>query len=231
MDSEPPSYPEPPSYGEPPSYDEIANKVEHLNPPATLQISGRVIYSDKNPTEPLFELSLDPIYLRDTTRAVSIERVDTTMKPPPTPNAPPGTVTQKRHIYDLKHPGIITGPVFLYSAEAISRQSLCSLGMSTFRPRRLSLTRGFRVHRSTKRLDNQVIPLGLLFTAVSSKTNGVRYEWSNGQGEIVARELDSKQSCRLFITKEMNTKKRDALVASWVLRIWWENAESSDYEL
>lgn len=228
MDVEPPSYPEPPSYIEPPSYDEIVNKVELLHPPATFQIRGRVIYSDKYPTEPLFELSLDPRYLRDTTRSLAIERLDTFPRPPRSPNSSPYTATLKRHIYDLKHPGIITGPVFLYNAEAVSRQSLCSLGMSTFRPRRLSLTSGFRVHRATKRFDNPAIPRSLLFSAVSSKTKGVKYEWSNGQEEIVARELDSK---KLFITKDMNTKKRDALVASWVLRIWWETADTVNYEL
>lgn len=217
---------------EPPSYSEVTNDEEYLLPSTTLQISGHVIYSDKAPTEPLYELSHEPIHLRDTTRSMTVKRLDTTIKSSPASDGRPShAVTQKRHIYDLKHPGILTGPVFLYNAEAVSRHSLGSFGMSTYRPRLFSSADGFRVHRAVKRLDNQLVARGLLFSAVSTKTSAVRYEWSDGKGEILARELNTSYGCKLFITKEMTVKKRDALVAAWVLRMWWEIAGSGDYEL
>lgn len=66
---------------------------------------------------------------------------------------------------------------------------------------------------------------------MSTKASAVKYEWSDERGEILARELNSAQGCKLFITKEMSVKKRDALVTAWVLRTWWELARSGEYEL
>ncbi|KHN99343.1 uncharacterized protein MAM_03041 [Metarhizium album ARSEF 1941] len=217
---------------EPPSYSQVTNNEEYLLPPATLRISGHVIYSDSSAAEPLYELSHELIHLRDTTRSMTVKRLDIMVKPSPSPTGPPShAVTQKRHIYNLKHPGIITGPVFLYNAESLSRHSLCSFGMSTYRPRLFSLANGFRVHRVAKGPFNEVIAQGLLFSAVSTKARAVRYEWSGERGEILARELDSGQGPELFITKELSLRKRDALVTAWVLRMWWELAGSGEYEL
>jgi hypothetical protein len=217
---------------EPPSYSAVTKDEEYRLPPATLQISRNAICSDKSPDESLYELSNELNYLRDTTRAHTIKRLDTTIKSSSSPDGPPShAVAQKRHIFDLKHPGVLTGPLFLYNAEAVSRYSLGSFGMSTFRPRLFSSARGFRVHRTAKRLDNEVLAGALLFSAVSTKTSGVRYEWSDSRGEILARELESSHGCQLFITKELSVKKRDALVAAWVLRLWWEIAGTDDYEL
>ncbi|TWU79058.1 hypothetical protein ED733_008592 [Metarhizium rileyi] len=216
---------------EPPSYSEVTHDEEYLLPPATLHVSGRVICSDKSAAEPLYELSHELGHVRDTTRSMTVKRLDTTIKSSSPTGPPSHAVTQKRHIYDLKHPAIITGPVFLYMAESVSRHSLCSFGMTSRRPRLFSSAREFRVHRAAKGLDKQALPRTVLFQAVPTKSSAVKYEWSDAQGEMLARELSSGQDCTLFVTRGMSVQERDALVTAWVLRMWWEMAGSGDYEL
>ncbi|QPH05350.1 hypothetical protein C2857_003093 [Epichloe festucae Fl1] len=220
----------------PPSYDDVANPTiddDDSRPltPATFHILGSFIYSDRNPTgEPLYELSHQIDHLRDTTRSMSINRLDSTSR---VQNGTSRMVTRKRHIYDLKHPGILTGPLFLYHADSVSRYSLCSFGVCTVRKRRLfSSAHGFQVHRAVKDAHRDVVPRGHLFSVASTRRGKVRFEWSDPGGEIIARELDSPlEKHSLFITMEMNEMARDALVTAWVLRVWWQIARSPRYEL
>ncbi|OAA33600.1 hypothetical protein AAL_01065 [Moelleriella libera RCEF 2490] len=250
----------PPYCEEPPDYSASA-----LLPPATFFIAQNVVYSDQlgssgsgsgsgSTPSAVFELSQQPFELRDTTRTVSMDRLDRALKVHH--SGEDGdlhhTITiQKRHMWDLKHPAALTGPVFLYHADAASKHALCSFGMSTFRPRLLSTRLGYRVHRMVKHpLEKHVLlPRGLLFEAQpaprrrsrSADGNTVTFEWCDSSsssssssgaaelgGQLLARELPGP---RLFVTKEMDGKKREALVAAWVLRLWWERAGSQHYEL
>ncbi|KAL4732410.1 hypothetical protein ACLX1H_001426 [Fusarium chlamydosporum] len=189
--------------------------------PATLYISGRFIYSTDPQAPPLYEFSHSIGYLHDNDRSVKVERVDSVVK---NSAGLPHVVLKNRHLFDLKHPTAAEFPTFPYHAEAATRRALCSLGASYFRSGNLlRQKKGFRFDRAVKGAERKLEPQGMLYEAYSSRSKGVGYEWRDSQGELIAREVEDEQaSMSLVITAEMSVELRDALVAAWILRIWWE---------
>lgn len=193
-------------------------------PPTTLYVAGRFIHSSDPLAAPLYELSHSIGFLNDSNRSVRVERLDYAVK------APGGVAqlsTRKKHIYDLKHPTVITAPTFEYHAECTSRQSLCSFGLTSFRARKLSNAKGYRVYRAMQGTDNKLVCRDLLFSAVPARDRAVKYEWSNDKDQLVAREMDRDGLMSLLVSAEMAAPTRDALVSAWLSRVWWEQARES----
>lgn len=69
----------------------------------------------------------------------------------------------------------------------------------------------------------------LLFTSRSSWTRS-RIKWKDATGrEIAYEEKDGKaEGARLIVTASMSTELRDALAATWALRLWYDAAESKE---
>ncbi|PHH87214.1 hypothetical protein CDD83_9181 [Cordyceps sp. RAO-2017] len=204
----------------PPSYDEPLDDGLVL-PPATLHVAGRFVYSDNVHSPPLYELSHSVGFLRDTDRLVRVERLDHSVRDL---NGSPQLSTRTKHLYDLKHPSIATSPTFLFHADTTSRQSLCSFGITSFRPRKLSTAKGYRVSRTGRGSDRQLVPRDALFTALPASDDAVTFEWFDPDDCLVARELDRSGMTSLLISAEMSLRARDALVAAWMLKLWWERA-------
>ena len=194
--------------------------------PATLYISGRFIYSTDPQAPPLYEFSHSIGYLHDNDRSVKVERVDSVVK---TSSGLPQVVLRNRHLFDLKHPTAAEFPTFPYHAEAATRRALCSFGVTYFRSGNiLRQKKGFRFDRAAKGADRKLEPHGMLYEACSSRSKGVGYEWRDSQGELIAREVeDERVSMSLVITAEMSIELRDALVAAWILRVWWDLAKGN----
>ncbi|KAF4966563.1 hypothetical protein FSARC_5805 [Fusarium sarcochroum] len=229
----------PPKYSdlELPSYDTLINTTpatatttvptnKAVLGPATLYISGRFVYSTDPQAPPIYEFSHSIGYLHDNDRSVKVERVDSVVK---TSGGLSQVVPRNRHLFDLKHPTAAEFPTFAFHAEAATRRALCNFGVSFFRSGNiLRQTKGYRFERATKGADRKLEPQELLLEAHSSRSKGVAYEWRDVQGEIIAREVeDEKASMSLVITAEMSAELRDALVAAWILRIWWELANGN----
>ncbi|KAF5010414.1 hypothetical protein FDECE_3429 [Fusarium decemcellulare] len=222
-----------------PSYETITNTTSGTtaNPPAkeilgpaTLYIAGRFIYSTDPQAPPLYEFSHSIGYLHDTDRSVKVERVDSIVK---TSAGTPQVVLRNRHLFDLKHPTAAEFPNFAYHAEAASRRSLCSLGASHFRTGRLlSNGKGYRFERAVRGSDRKFEAQDVLFEASPSREKAVGYEWRDAQGRLIAREVeDEMASMSLVVTAEMGYQLRDALVAAWIIRIWWELSKGSSTAL
>ncbi|KAM5386847.1 hypothetical protein ACJZ2D_000140 [Fusarium nematophilum] len=230
-DDLPPDYPELPSYE---TLDSSANppaKPEILGP-ATLYISGRFVYSSSDPqAPPLYEFSHSIGYLRDSDRSIKVERVDADLKASSSPDQPPQLITRNRHLFDLKHPTPAEFPTFEYHAESASRRALCSFGASSFRSGGLLRSRrAYRFQRATRGSDRKFQPqgAGALFEASPSRDRSVGYEWRDGQERLLAREVeDEQEAMSLVVTAEMGVEMRDALVAAWIVRIWWELAKGN----
>ncbi|QYT01501.1 hypothetical protein H0G86_008538 [Trichoderma simmonsii] len=195
--------------------------------PTTLYVAGRFIHSVDPWAPPLYELSHSVGFLKDTDRNVRIERLDYSMK---RRDGVAQLAARKRHIYDLKHPLRVTGPTFAYHAEPTSRQSLCAFGLESFRPRKLSTTKGYRIRRATatKSLDHQLVRRDILFSAIPTKDKAVRYEWSDADGQLVAREVTEGNFMTLVVSAMMGACERDALVSAWMSRLWSELAKKTD---
>ncbi|KJZ79465.1 hypothetical protein HIM_00934 [Hirsutella minnesotensis 3608] len=211
---------EPPPFdcSEPPSYsggnDVAGNSVQ---PPTTLRVVDRFVYSDDAPALPLYELSRTVEYLSDANSIVTFERLQQVVK---YRNGSPQVSTRPRHLYDLKHPSSMISN-FLFHADAVSRQTLCSFAIISFRPRKLSTARGYQIVRVARGPDRQLVSRDRLFTALPSKDTAVAYEWFDAQGRLLARELQQSEHRSLLITAEMRLDERDALAAAWLMKIWW----------
>ncbi|KFA64845.1 hypothetical protein S40285_09619 [Stachybotrys chlorohalonatus IBT 40285] len=64
-----------------------------------------------------------------------------------------------------------------------------------------------------------------LFT-IKTKLVGGAYEWIDTEGRQVAHEGGKGSQHKLTITAPLESKIRDALVATWCLRLWHDTAES-----
>lgn len=211
---------------EPPSYDAADRRLDDLIlPPVTLRAAGRFVYSDDPQAPPLYELSHSIGFLSATDRVVGVHRLQHQVKQL---NGAPHVSTRAWHLFDLKHPSLLTAPPFPFHAEATSRRSLCSLGITRFRPRRLSAARGYRVHRAVRGPDHRLVSQDAIFTALPVRDGAVTYEWSDSQGRLLARELVQGGLMSFLIGTELSLGARDALVAAWILKMWWELAGGPD---
>ncbi|KAL6871268.1 hypothetical protein J3F83DRAFT_734831 [Trichoderma novae-zelandiae] len=214
----------------PPPYQESSQQANVSQPgpqgqvlsPTTLYVAGRFIHSADPGTPPLYELSHSVGYLKDSDRNVRLERLEYSIK---RRDGVAQLAARKRHIYDLRHPTGVTGPTFAYHAEPMSRQSLCAFGLESFRLRRLSSAKGYRILRATHSQDHQLVRRDVLFSAVPVKDRGVRYEWSNAGGQLVAREVDRDDLMTLVVSAMMGAGERDVLISAWMSRIWAELAK------
>ncbi|KAM4062113.1 hypothetical protein HRG_008962 [Hirsutella rhossiliensis] len=205
-----------------PSYGDANERLDNrILPPVTLRVAGRFVYSDDPQAPPLYELSHSIGFLSDTDHVVRVQRLQHVVKQF---NGAPHVSTRARHLYDLKHPSHVTAPTFPFHAEATSRQSLCSLGITRFRPRRLSTARGYRVHRAARGPNHQLVSQEAIFTVLPARDRAVTFEWFDAQSRLLARELVQGDMMSFLIGTEMSLGARDALVAAWVLKVWWELA-------
>ncbi|PFH58069.1 hypothetical protein XA68_14205 [Ophiocordyceps unilateralis] len=202
---------------EPPSYSRGHHQRSFHNPivqPTTLIAAGRFVYSDKShaPPQTLYEISHDADTLTDAVRIVRVERLDHAVKHQD--GGAPQLSTRAKHIYDLRHPNAITAPTFPFHADPASRQSLGSLGITTFRPWKRALARGYRVHRAA-RGPHRLLCGEVHFTAVPVKDKAVMFEWFDSQERLIARELTERGGVKsLLISAEMTMRNRDALMAA-----------------
>ncbi|KAF7541734.1 hypothetical protein G7Z17_g11902 [Cylindrodendrum hubeiense] len=218
-----------------PSYHDSANNEVTIDKqtlgPATLYIAGRFVHSSDPEAPPLYEFSHSVGFLRDSDRTVKVERVDQIVRDH---NGTPRVQTRNRHLFDLRHPTAGEFPTFEYHAESTSRRALCSLGIATFRSKSGLLARvgktkgkGYRVHRAVRGADRRHEAREVIFTAAPSRDRAVGFEWSDGEGHLLAREVETDELMSLVVTAEMGAPLRDALVAAWVLRVWWELAKGN----
>ncbi|KAL2201955.1 hypothetical protein CC79DRAFT_1338058 [Sarocladium strictum] len=201
---------------EPPSYND--EEIPDIVQPATLYAAERFIHSSDPNAPPLYELSHSVGFLSDSDRTVRFERLEHTIK---TRAGVPQATTKNRHIYDLRHPTTGEMMKFEYQSESVSRHSLGSFGIIEFR-KHVFGSKGFRVHRAVRNSENQLESRSVLFTATPSKARNVGFEWTDENGQMVAREIIEDDLMRLVVGMEMGVKVRDALVAAWILRIWNE---------
>lgn len=203
---------EPPSYNTPDSPPSIVQ-------PATLYAAERFIHSSDPNAPPVYELSHSVGFLSDSDHTVRFERLEHAVKT--TRDGRPQVTTRNRHIYDLRHP--TTGEMmnFDYQCESVSRESLGSFGLISFR-KHVFGTKGFRFHRAARGERGRLESRSLLFTAEASKAKNVGFEWKDENNQMLAREIIEDDLMRLVVGTEMSVGLRDALVSAWILRIWSE---------
>lgn len=226
-----------------PSYDTVGDSSAPAAPsavllkPTTLYVAERFIHTADPRSPAAYEFSHSINFLSNTDRKVTLERLDYSVR---TVNGNPTVNTRKRTIFDLTHRTLGESPNFTFQAEAKSRTAIGSMGIEQKR-KGFSRRLGYRVCRATWGADRRLADGGTtMFTASApSGTSGaigiagrrsagsgeVSWEWSDGNEELVAREVTTDMLASLVITAEMTQPQRDALVAAWIMRLWWDLAD------
>ncbi|KAL0931502.1 uncharacterized protein CTRU02_214237 [Colletotrichum truncatum] len=212
---------------EPPSYGISADN--DLIPPTTLLLAGATIYgSGSASSPPLYELSYPIGHLRESNTTVSFERVEHRIRTASGTQQVPRVSTRKKHIFDLKRALAIqlTAPQFSYYLESLSRNNLGHLGLKTHR-HWFGTVAGYRAYRASRPRPYADLEPGDIAFVVKERGKG-KFEWRNGgpDGEhrIVAYEESEGGIYQLRVCEALTQKERDALVATWCLRLWWEIA-------
>lgn len=195
--------------------------------PTTLYVAERFIHTADPQAPPAYEFSHSINFLSNADRKVTVERLDYSVR---TANGNPSVSTRKRTIFDLTHrtPGEM--PNFAFQAESKSRTTNGSMGIEQKR-RGFSRKIGYRVCRAAWGADRRLADGGTtMFSAAppsgrSGRDGEVTWEWSDGADQLLAREVTNNMLASLVITAEMNQSQRDALVAAWIMRLWWDLAD------
>lgn len=205
---------------DPPAYEASApGPATEILPPSTLYFAGHFICSSDADAPPLYQLVHAADLLRDAGRSVGFERLECAVR---NVDGTPTVSTRQKRMFDIKRPTPAEFANFDYQAESASRHTLCSFGLSTFRPSKLSSRKGYRIHRATRGPDRRLAPQELLFTATPTRKDTVTFEWADAQDHILAREVDTDDLMSLVVTAELEREVRDALAAAWITRMWWE---------
>ncbi|KAI5457113.1 hypothetical protein BGZ63DRAFT_395452 [Mariannaea sp. PMI_226] len=218
-----------------PSYESVTNIEEsvedQVHGPVTLYVAGRFIHTNDHSSPPLYEFSHSIGFLSDADRTVSVHRIDQIVT---SRQGRPVVQDRKRHLFDLKHPTKGEYANFKFQAEVASRRALCCLGISAFHPRRSLLSslgnakrKGYWVHRAVRGADRRLEEKDVVFGAAPSRDRAVGFEWRDAEGELLAREVETNELMSLVVTAELTTATRDALVAAWMLRLWYELSQGN----
>ncbi|OTB09298.1 hypothetical protein M426DRAFT_315869 [Hypoxylon sp. CI-4A] len=204
--------------------DEIMSS-DILNPEIFI-LRGEYVFSGADPEMPLYQMSGSVTSVPQKGTSISIERSGNDMA---TEKAESNPTEKNEHLYYLAHP-----PSPLYQADppayyltSVSSGTLGNISLEISKPRLQKPE--FRILLSPGRnwTDNPLFDDNpqILFD-VKRKWIGGQYTWTDTNGSQVAYEDGKGDQNRLVITASMKRGVRDALVATWCLRLWHDTAES-----
>ncbi|GJN72276.1 hypothetical protein PLICBS_006348 [Purpureocillium lilacinum] len=198
--------------------------------PETLFIAQRFIHAGSPDGPAVYELSHHIDYVTNTDHKVVMQKVTRSLRDS---TGTPSIRTRLRPMYDLTHRTIAELPNYSFQAEAQSRLAPPHMGiLRVGHSIRSSGRRRYHILRTQWGDDNRLQKSGdVLFEVSQTRSTdkaSVLWEWSDGKGGMLARELLGDDGVlSLAVTAEMSCRRRDALAAAWVMRIWWEVAESA----
>ncbi|KAL7627726.1 hypothetical protein AAE478_001921 [Parahypoxylon ruwenzoriense] len=198
--------------------------------PVTLVLVGQSIVSETSNGIPLYQLSWDVTSIPLKGSSVLFEQVledDLPLEVGSTAS----TKQRNKHIFYLTHPADAQyrADTPAYCITSVSPETLGNISLETSKPRFQKTE--FKALLSAKKNASDV-PLfdkdaKLLFD-VRPKWVSSRYTWTDCNGGQVAYEEGKGGEHKLVVTMPMNTEVRDALVAAWCLRLWYDTAESRE---
>ncbi|CAG8909026.1 unnamed protein product [Penicillium egyptiacum] len=208
------------------SYETTGGKLSAaILEPAVLILSGQSVLAESATSTPLYQVNSDIRSISNKDSSVAVERVehDVTVDTP-----------QKRHLFYLAHPMNAQYrtdiPAKYYITSAVP-ETVGNIRLETS-DARLQKT-SFKAMLSAKRTasDKPLFVNGtqqlLLFDIhPNRKVCGNCYKWSDSDGRQLAVEEKENDRYRLSVTRSMSQELRDALVATWLLRLWHDTAES-----
>lgn len=192
-------------------------------PPDQLLLSGDSIYTASVQTSSnashrlrLYELSHHIGHLLQSRTEVNLLRVDA--------QRTATAARRARAIYTLHRPPRITDPKFEFYLQSTSRGN--TIHDVVLEPQHKSkMAFDYRPRRASRpRPGAELVAGEPLFSA--TLRNGGGYDWrvGSGEGRVLAFEVNDLEGMVLHIVEEMDRGLRDALVATWCLRIWHQTS-------
>ncbi|RDW86623.1 uncharacterized protein DSM5745_03265 [Aspergillus mulundensis] len=204
--------------------------------PAVLFLSAQSVVAEADPSTPLYVLSTDIRSIPNKNSSVKLERVENVDDGPDgSQGAPP---KRHQHIFYLVHPEHAQ-----YRTDIPARYYITSAVPETVGNIRLEASEA-RLQRTSFRallsagktasdrpLFNEGAQQLVLFEIQPSGKVGLSstsYKWSDSKGDQVATEGKENSRYYLKVTSSLPQDVRDALVATWLLRLWHDTAESKE---
>lgn len=203
----------------------VANALE----PAVLLLSGQRVVFKAAPEASLYELSRDITSIPQKNSSIIFERMEDVQPTEPDGSGP--KKQQKRHIFYLAHP---VGAEFQtntpgYYITSVPREgTLGNIGLRSTKP--LLQRPEFEAVLSAAKTaaDKPLFDENpkVIFNIKPKMLLSGRYTWFDSDGIQVAIEEQKGSQRTLDITVPMRREVRDAIVATWSLKVWHDTAES-----
>ncbi|XDG05984.1 hypothetical protein ABKA04_005599 [Annulohypoxylon sp. FPYF3050] len=213
---------------DPPSYQTSKEDTsEDILEPVILALKDQLLVSDNKAAMKLNRMNWNITSIPQRGSSVIFERIEGN----PLSEINDSTISQQnKHIFYLAHPA---GAKYQegtpeYYLTSVSPESLGNISLETSKSTFQKTE--FKMLLSTGRnWSGQILfeedPEPLF--EVKPKWVGGRYIWTDHSGNQVAYEDKKGDQQKLVITVSMKRRLRDALAATWCLRLWYETAEST----
>ncbi|CAG8281597.1 unnamed protein product [Penicillium nalgiovense] len=217
------------------SFEKTWKPTKDILEPTILFLSGQSVLAESAISTPLYQLNSDIRSISNKDSSVTFERVEhdvpgleveTEQHTADTP--------RKRHLFYLAHPMNAQYrtdiPAKYYITSAVSETvGNIRLESSEARFQKTSFKALLSTNKtaSDKPLFDEGTQQVLLFDIQPNwKVGRNCYRWSDADGRQVAAEEKEDDRYKLSVTSSMSQELRDALVATWLLRLWHDTAES-----
>ncbi|GIK05413.1 hypothetical protein Aspvir_009523 [Aspergillus viridinutans] len=218
------------------SYEKTGGKPsKDILEPAVLFLSGQSVLTEAATPTPLYQLKSDITSIANKDSSVTLERVEHDVPELETEieGVTAGTA-RKNHLFYLAHPVNAQYRTDIPSRYYITSAVPPMLGNIRLETSEARFQRtSFKAMLSPKRTasDKPLFDEGtqqlLLFDIYPDWKIGRNcYRWSDSKGRQAAIEEKENDRYKLSITRSMPQELRDALVATWLLRLWHNTAES-----
>ncbi|KAK1573451.1 uncharacterized protein LY79DRAFT_525694 [Colletotrichum navitas] len=240
----------------PPEYVADGAAVHERLPPDTLRLAGRSIHSatSRDIDAPgRYELNHQMDFLRETDRLVEFSRIDYAIRRKAGRNAAaaaaaaasvPEITSQPRHAFNLERPPAILQEAFPYYIKPVSRSGLGNIGLKFTRIGK-SLCKAWRVgrRRATGGKEHDTLEYEARELLFDVRRNNDVLDWFDGAKNRLAVEYSRDDMYSLNVLVPMDQAMRDALVASWCVKLWndlavkfherrtWKHCESDAFGL
>ncbi|KAJ5213331.1 hypothetical protein N7449_000500 [Penicillium cf. viridicatum] len=211
------------------------NTSTEILQPAVLFLSGQSVFAESTTPTPLYQLKSDIRSTSNKDSSVAFERVEQDISDPEMEieGVTPDT-RRKRHLFYLAHPvnaqyrTDIPAKYYITSAvpEMVGNIRLEN-SETRFQKTSFKAMLSAKKTASDKPLFDEGTQQLLLFDIQPNwKVSRNCYKWSDSNGRQVAVEEKEDDRYKLSVTSSMSQESMDALVATWLLRLWHDTAES-----
>ncbi|KAL4991014.1 hypothetical protein BDW68DRAFT_153152 [Aspergillus falconensis] len=224
------------------SYKKPDEQNTEIIEPAVLFLSGQSVLAEGTRSTPLYRIDSDIKSIPKKESTVLFERVEDEVSIPPELDSTSRTRHRHRHLFYLAHPASAQYrtdiPARYYITSVVPELTVGNIRLETSEARfqrpcfRALLSAGKTA--SDRPLFDQGAQQFVLFDIRPNwnikvgRGSGSGYRWSDSNGRQMAVEEKEDGRYRLSVTREMPREMRDALVATWLLRLWHDTAESKE---